>query len=71
MANEDQNGLDKKVADLSVTDAGDATAAAAEASKPAASVADGSSEKELEPAEKSLLQKVIRKGRHSLTHHHC
>ena len=56
MANEDQNGgLDKKVADLTVTDAaGDAAAA-----KPPAS---DSTEKELEPAEKSLLQKVIRKG---------
>ena len=57
MANEDQNGLDKKVADLSVTDAASGDGAAV--AKPPAS---DSTDKELEPAEKSLLQKVIRKG---------
>ena len=57
MANEDQNGLDKKVADLSVTDAASGDGAAV--AKPPAS---DTTDKELEPAEKSLLQKVIRKG---------
>jgi len=61
MANETgENGLEKKVSDLTVKEGSSGDTGEVKPSE--GGTGGGTDEKELEPAEKSLLQKVIRKG---------